>query len=267
MIAKITNGSRVGDIAGYLHGPGRANEHRYFRAGQKVPGGVVIAGNLGYEGESQPTRWVKTMRSALNKRPEAKKPVWQCSLRNTANDRVLSDAEWADAGQEFAEAMGFEIHPWVMVRHGDDHVHLVVSRVDFEGQLWSRSHDRRKAQKAASDLEDAYGLEKAPRTVQRGVQRLTTAEVHQAAQDREKMLAGHRRQMQEPTAEPAEPAAADSEAGMSAEEIAELRELTSRDFPTAPRVCRKSSGTATETEYQARQRQQEQNPGGPGMGR
>ena len=143
MIAKITNGTRVGDIAAYLHGPGRANEHRFEVAGRAYSGGRVIGGNLGYEGHTEPDQWVKLMRQALNKRPEAKKPVWQCSLRNTAGDRRLTDAEWADAGQSFAESMGFEGHPWVMVRHGDDHVHLVVSRVDFEGQLWSRSHDRR----------------------------------------------------------------------------------------------------------------------------
>lgn len=264
MIAKITNGSRVGDIAGYLHGPGRANEHQYLRAGKPVSGGVVIGGNLGYEGESEPGQWTKTMRAALNKRAEAKKPVWQCSLRNTADDRVLSDAEWADAGQDFAEAMGFENHPWVMVRHGEDHVHLVVSRVDFEGQLWSRSHDRRKAQRAASGLEDTYGLEKAPRTAQKDAQRLTTAEVHHLAQDRQKMLTGHRQRHQEPAAEPTTPV---SDAGMSAVEIAEMRELTGHDFPTGPRPGRKSPEKTAETENQVRRRRKENDPGERGIGR
>lgn len=188
MIAKITNGTRVGDIAGYLHGPGRANEHRFEVAGRTYTGGRVIGGNLGYEGHTEPDQWVKLMRQALNKRPEAKKPVWQCSLRNTANDRQLTDPEWADAGQSFAESMGFEGHPWVMVRHGDDHVHLVVSRVDFEGQLWSRSHDRRKAQNAASALEDAYGLEKAPRTHQTAAARRPRAQVHEQQQKKAQEL-------------------------------------------------------------------------------
>lgn len=264
MIAKITNGSRVGDIAGYLHGPGRANEHQYLRAGKKVSGGVVIGGNLGYEGASEPGQWVKTMRAALNKRAEAKKPVWQCSLRNTANDRVLTDAEWADAGQDFAEAMGFENHPWVMVRHGEDHVHLVVSRVDFEGQLWSRSHDRRKAQKAASALEDTYGLEKAPRTAQKGVQRLTATEVHQQAKDREKMLTGHRQRHSEPAAEPG---AGVSSGEVSAEEIAELRRVTGQDFPTAPRPGLKHPEMITEAEHRARQRRQDRDRGGHGLER
>ncbi len=192
MIAKITNGTRVGDIAAYLHGPGRANEHRFEVAGRTYTGGRVIGGNLGYEGHTEPDQWVKLMRQALKKRPEAKKPVWQCSLRNTAGDRRLTDAEWADAGQAFAESMGFEGHPWVMVRHGDDHVHLVVSRVDFEGQLWSRSHDRRKAQNAASALEDAYGLEKAPRTHQATAEQRTRSQVHEQQRQKAQELEAHR---------------------------------------------------------------------------
>lgn len=61
----------------------------------------------------------------LHPRPEINNPVWHASLRNTAQDRTLSDATWADMGQSFAEDMGFADHPWVAVRHGDDPVHLV----------------------------------------------------------------------------------------------------------------------------------------------
>ncbi|QRE83807.1 hypothetical protein F1734_25855 (plasmid) [Rhodococcus ruber] len=35
--------------------------------------------------------------------------------------------------QTVAERMGFATHPWVAVRHDDDHIHLAVSRVDFVG--------------------------------------------------------------------------------------------------------------------------------------
>lgn len=69
MIAKITNGTRVGEIAAYLHGPGRANEHRFEVAGRTYIGGRVIDGNLGYEGHTEPDQWVQLMRQALSKRP------------------------------------------------------------------------------------------------------------------------------------------------------------------------------------------------------
>lgn len=150
MIAKITKGSRPGDIAAYLHDRGKANEHRYrLDDGREHEGGRVIGGNLGREGDTQGKSWAMDMRSAIDTRERrTKDPVWHVSLRNAPGDRHLSDAEWAEAGQLFAERMGYADHPWVMVRHGDDHVHIVASRVDERGKLWSHSKDFYKAQSA-----------------------------------------------------------------------------------------------------------------------
>ena len=164
MIAKITRGSRAGDIGAYLHGPGKANEHVYYDAtGQQHSGGQVIGSNIGAEGQTDPARWVPELRAAQQTRPEITKSIWQASLRNTANDRVLSNDEWAEIAQSFAEKMGFENHPWVAVRHGADHVHIVVSRVDYEGNVWHGRNDRRQAQTACQQLERTHGLEVAAR--------------------------------------------------------------------------------------------------------
>lgn len=163
MIAKITRGFRVGDLAAYLHGPGKANEHTYTRDARTFSGGVVIGGNLGREGDTNGTGWAQDVRAAAGTRPEIVKPVWQVSLRVAPGDRRLSDQEWADAGQTFAERMGFAEHPWVMVRHGEDHVHIVTSRVSEVGQVWHARQDYRHAQRAATQLEQEYGLQPAPR--------------------------------------------------------------------------------------------------------
>ena len=163
MIAKITRGKNPGDIGAYLHGPGKANEHTYTAAGQRVSGGVVVGSNIGAEGQTDPRWWAAELRKALNTRPEIKNPVWHASLRNTKGDRTLSNEQWADIGQSFAEDMGYAEHPWVMVRHGDDHVHIVVSRVSDVGEVWHARNDRRAAQTACTKLEKAYGLEAAPR--------------------------------------------------------------------------------------------------------
>lgn len=163
MIAKITRGKNPGDIGAYLHGPGKANEHTYTAAGQRVSGGVVVGSNIGAEGQTDPRWWAGELRKALNTRPEIKNPVWHASLRNTKGDRTLTNDQWADIGQSFAEDMGYAQHPWVMVRHGDDHVHIVVSRVDDVGEVWHARNDRRAAQTACTNLEKAYGLVAAPR--------------------------------------------------------------------------------------------------------
>lgn len=180
MIAKITRGTQVGNIAAYLHGPGKANEHIYTDGtGRRRLGGVVIGSNIGAEGVTDAAEWAPELRAARNTRPDITKPIWQCSLRNTVNDRTLSDAEWADAAQTFAEEMGFEDRPWVAVRHGADHIHIVVSRVSEEGEVWHARNDRRQAQTACTKLERLYGLEAAPR---RRVQERQSAKAVRAKQ-------------------------------------------------------------------------------------
>lgn len=154
MIAKITRGGSVRGLANYLHGPGRANEHVY----EGVPGGRVIGGTLGAEGASDGSRWAADMAAVMEQRPEVDKPVWHMSLRLPAKDRTLSDAEWRDVTQEMGERMGWADHPWVMVRHGQDHVHVVVSRVGWEGGLWHGRNDFREAQKARGPIEQRLGL-------------------------------------------------------------------------------------------------------------
>lgn len=167
MIAKITRGKNPGDIGAYLHGPGKANEHTYTAAGQRVSGGVVVGSNIGAEGQTDPRLWAGELRKALNTRPEIKNPVWHASLRNTKADRTLTNEEWADIGQTFAEDMRYAENPWVMVRHGDDHVHIVVSRVSDVGEVWHARNDRRAAQTACTRLEREYGLAEAPRRSER----------------------------------------------------------------------------------------------------
>jgi len=192
VIAKITRGSRVGDIAAYLHGPGKANEHVYRAEWDVVRGGQVIGGNLGREGDRSGSRWAQDLRAAQGTRPEIKNAIWQTSLRSAPGDRRLSDQEWADAGQTFAERMGFDQHPWVVVRHGEDHVHIVTSRVSETGQVWHARQDFRQAQSAAKQLEQDYGLTEAPR--QRAATRVRTpvAAEREGYRDKQTELTGKR---------------------------------------------------------------------------
>ncbi len=160
MIAKITRGSDPGRIGAYLHGPGRAEEHVY----EARLGGAVIAGTVPVLEPRASGEWVAEMRAAISRRPDITRPVWQASLRSAPGDRVMGDGEWADAAQGFAAGMGFAEHPWVAVRHGADHVHLVVSRVDHAGKVWHGRFDRRLAQQACAQLESEHGLALAPRS-------------------------------------------------------------------------------------------------------
>ncbi|MDQ2849152.1 MAG: relaxase/mobilization nuclease domain-containing protein [Actinomycetota bacterium] len=76
----------------------------------------------------------------------------------------MGHSEWADIAQEFAESMGFEEYPWVAVKHGADHIHVVVSRVseDPAAKVWTGQNDRWAAQRARRGIEQAHGLREAP---------------------------------------------------------------------------------------------------------
>jgi len=124
----------------------------------------VIAGTVPVLEPRASSEWVGEMRAATCRRAEIIRPVWQASLWSAPGDRVMGDAEWADAAQGFASGMGFAAHPWVAVRHGADHVHVVVSRVDHAGEIWHGRFDRRMAQQACAILEVEHRLRVAPRS-------------------------------------------------------------------------------------------------------
>lgn len=186
MIGKITKGTRTGSIGAYLHGEGRANEHRYEQGGRTHSGGIVIGSNLPVVGDTDSKRWAAEMRKPLRVRERAvKQPIWQVSLALPPGEK-LSRAQWADAAQTFVEQLGVEDHPWVAVHHGsstggNDHIHIVLNRVNYAGELWAAKHDYRAVQRAATHLEKQYGLSHAPRTrTEHSPKRMTKRETHEA---------------------------------------------------------------------------------------
>lgn len=203
MIGKITKGARTGSIGAYLHGPGRANEHSYTsETGQRHAGGQVIASNLPVIGDTDSKRWAAQMRQPLALRDKAvKQPIWQVSLALPPGEK-LTQAQWADAAQTFVEQLGVDQNPWVAVHHGpsaggNDHIHLVLNRVDFEGKLWAAKHDYRQVQKAATQLELKYGLTQAPRTrTAQSPKRVSKQEVQQGQQAKVETVREQRARMQ-----------------------------------------------------------------------
>ena len=70
MIAKITRGVRAGDIAAYLHGPGKTAMHTYRdRDGAEPVGGIVIGGTLAMRGDTT-GRWAAELG---RRRPRARR--------------------------------------------------------------------------------------------------------------------------------------------------------------------------------------------------
>ncbi|MFE7658924.1 relaxase/mobilization nuclease domain-containing protein [Streptomyces bottropensis] len=96
-----------------------------------------------------------------------KKPklhVYHVSVRNDENDRILSDEEWAEIAREMMHASGIAEHGddeacrWVAVRHADDHIHLVATKVREDGRQPNLRGDILKMQAAAREFEEQLGL-------------------------------------------------------------------------------------------------------------
>ncbi|MFE3907205.1 relaxase/mobilization nuclease domain-containing protein [Streptomyces sp. NPDC059153] len=148
MIANITKGKKAVGALLYDFGPGRRDEHINPR---------IVAGNV----TGTPLQVARAIDHTARQRPEITAPIWRCSLSLPDEDGILPDAQWAAIADKFVAEMGFASAPWVAVRHGDDHIHLTVSRVDWSGQLLTDRWDYRRAREAADALEEAHGLVRA----------------------------------------------------------------------------------------------------------
>jgi hypothetical protein len=178
VIAKITRGWRPGGLLRYLMGPGRHNEHVNPRVldtwdgippHQPVriaPGEFDLRGLVAGLTDPAVAGGIRLQEPPPG--PEGKippGPVWQCSLRNDASDRVLSDEEWRVVARDLLDRTGIAPRGdrgacrWVMVRHADDHVHVeaVLVREDTSRRFFPRN-DYLRARETCLAAEEAYGL-------------------------------------------------------------------------------------------------------------
>ncbi|MFI1532779.1 relaxase/mobilization nuclease domain-containing protein [Streptomyces griseus] len=148
MIANITKGRKAVGALVYDFGPGRRDEHINPR---------IVAGNV----TGTPLQVARAIDHTARRRPGITAPIWRTSLSLPDEDGILPDAQWSAIATAFIADMGFGGAPWVAVRHGDDHIHLTVSRVDWAGQLLTDRWDYRRAREAADRLEEEHGLVRA----------------------------------------------------------------------------------------------------------
>jgi len=158
------------DLAGlirYLYGPGRREEHTdpHIIAGYRPP--PDLEPPVRANGRRDFRRLVGLLRlphDALGEWGYAK-AVWHCSMRAAPDDRMLSDAEWAQMAGDVMHRTGLcprgeedDAVRWVAIRHGLDHIHLVamLARQDrTRPRLWNERYRVRDACLAA---EERYGL-------------------------------------------------------------------------------------------------------------
>jgi hypothetical protein len=161
VIAKINKGQRVNGLIYYLFGPGRHEEHESPR---------LIGSWDGlheYYAELSAAELSELLNQPLSLgRPDRRNVVWHTSLRNHAEDRHLSDDEWLAVARDVLAETGIAVPGdvsgarWLLVRHADDHVHLVATlAANDSGRAIRVSHDYRRVRDACQRAEATYQLQ------------------------------------------------------------------------------------------------------------
>lgn len=142
MIAKIVKGKGFRGALNYLLGER----------------GQIIGGNMAGRTARELAAEFKHVRQL---RPTVGKAVVHIPLSAHPSDRPLTDAEMAAIAERVATALGYEHSPHVVIRHHDtehQHIHLLLSKIDSNGQAVSDAHDYRKAEQVLRQIELDYGL-------------------------------------------------------------------------------------------------------------
>ena len=192
MIGKISapRGEHVEPLLYYLFGPGGREEHTdpHIIAGWRHP--AALEPPLRPDGK----RDFATL-AGLLKQPQAalggrgyQRPVWHCSMRAAPEDRMLSDDEWAGIAHEVLHRTGLspsgqedQAVRWIVVRHGEDHIHIVAMLARQDGGKPGLSGERYMIRAACLAAEQRYGLRSTAPADRTAARRPSRAESEKAA--------------------------------------------------------------------------------------
>ncbi|WP_330235785.1 relaxase/mobilization nuclease domain-containing protein [Streptomyces sp. NBC_00566] len=173
MIANIVKpGNHTYGVLAYLFDKGRANEHTdqhivsSWDDFDPDPGPWDSPGHKQRLGQLTQALDLR-VKQAGDKAPEGH--VWHCSIRAAPEDRILTDAEWATIARRVLHATG--IAPdgdpdgcrWVAVRHAEDHIHIVATKVRGDLRPPRNWNDYRRAMNELTAVEEDFGLTRVAR--------------------------------------------------------------------------------------------------------
>ncbi|GGS93223.1 relaxase/mobilization nuclease domain-containing protein [Streptomyces chromofuscus] len=187
MIPRIhKRGQRTLGLLYYLYGPGKYEEHTDPHL---VASWDHNAPDPGRDESATLKQLQQLLDQPLENIDEAERPkkhVWHLSVRNAAEDRILSDEEWGDIARRMVAAAGIDDPDqgagcrWAAVRHADDHIHIVATLVREDGYKPDLDHDAARVQAQARTLEVKLGLRRLNKGDGTAAQRPTSAERHKA---------------------------------------------------------------------------------------
>ncbi|MFE2595795.1 relaxase/mobilization nuclease domain-containing protein [Streptomyces sp. NPDC059396] len=200
MIANIVKpGRSTRGVINYLYGPGRANEHTDPHLVASWDGFAPDPGRSADENAAR-AQLAKAMdlrvKQAGDRAPDGH--VWHCSVRAAPTDRVLTDTEWAAIARRVVSAAGIapEGDPdgcrWIAVRHADDHIHIVATKVRGDLTPARNWNDYRRVNKELIAIETKLGLFQVERGDHTAAKRPTRAEKEKATRRGHQLTARER---------------------------------------------------------------------------
>ena len=151
MKGKIIRGNSPNGLFHYLIGTDKTKKNLR---------GCVIGGNMvprGVRPKAAELTNIFIKAGRARKKP-AKWTVLHIPLRMPKGEDV-SDEKWVDIARSFMDEMKISRdRPWLLVKHPDEHVHLVTATIDYKGELWHGHHEVLNLISATNKLEKKFGL-------------------------------------------------------------------------------------------------------------
>lgn len=146
MIGKMSKGNDISGLVAYLmREKGQGGELREM---QRIIGGTVPGKTL--------SDLVSGFRYIQSAKPDLKNAVINGSLR-LPEDESLSEQQWREVGEKWAEKMGFDTY--AIFQHSPREIHVAALRITGEGKAVSDSNDFARSERIIRQLEQEYGLE------------------------------------------------------------------------------------------------------------
>ena len=151
MKGKIIRGANPRGLFHYLIGTDKTKKNMQGR----VIGGNMAPRGVRPDANKLTNLFIKARRS---RKKSAKFPVVHIPLRMPKGEDV-SDDKWL----EIAKALMVEMkltpdRPWTLVKHPDEHVHLVTSAINYKGDLWHGHFEVFNLITATNKLEHKFEL-------------------------------------------------------------------------------------------------------------
>ena len=189
VIGKVIRGTNARGLLYYLYGPGKVNEHTdpHLVAGFSDPAELEPGRRPGGSPDLRRLAGLLAQPLAALGGRCYDKPVWHCAVRAAPEDRMLSDAEWAQVAAGIMHRVGLAPEDdelgvrWVAVRHAPDHIHIVATLARQDGSKPSTWNDFYRVREACLEAERRFGLRRTAPADRTAARRATRAETEQAA--------------------------------------------------------------------------------------